>query len=128
MISKVTKGVAISVEVEYNAQQSAVLLQEFAFAYTITMHNSAINTVQLLRRHWYIHDSNVTMREVEGEGVVGQKPILHPGESYNYTSGCVINTEMGKMFGYFIFKDLHSAKEFSVEIPEFPLIAPFKMN
>jgi ApaG protein len=128
MNTKVTQGISVSVEVVYNQKQSIELANEYAFAYKITMQNNASNTVQLLRRHWYIHDSNVTMREVEGEGVVGQKPILHPGENYQYTSGCIINTEMGKMFGYFIFKDLHSAKEFSVEIPEFPLIAPFKMN
>jgi ApaG protein len=128
MNTKVTHGVTISVEVFYNQQQSNFLQNEFAFAYKIIMKNNSANTVQLLRRHWFIHDSNITMREVEGEGVVGQKPILHPGESYEYASGAIINTELGKMFGFYTFKNLHTEKKFEVEIPEFQLIAPFKMN
>jgi ApaG protein len=68
------------------------------------------------------------LREVEGEGVVGQKPILHPGESYSYSSGVIINTELGKMHGFYIFKNLHSTKQMEVAIPQFLLVAPFKMN
>lgn len=128
MNTKVTNGIVISVEVFYNQAQCDLLLSEFAFAYKITMQNNTNSTVQLLRRHWYIHDSNITLREVEGEGVIGQKPILHPGETYTYTSGVIINTEMGKMHGYYIFKNLHSTKEMQVAIPEFILVAPFKMN
>jgi ApaG protein len=73
-------------------------------------------------------DSNGDIRTVEGEGVVGQQPVMQPGEHYQYTSGCLLNTEMGKMQGTYTMKDVHTTNLFDVLIPAFDLIVPFKMN
>jgi ApaG protein len=82
----------------------------------------------LLRRHWYIWDSNLIRREVEGEGVVGQLPIIESGEMYTYISGCPLLTEMGKMKGYYVFRNQDTLEEIEVPIPEFQFIAPQKNN
>jgi ApaG protein len=81
-----------------------------------------------LRRHWYIMDSNGSFREVEGEGVVGQTPIIEPGENYQYVSAANLRSEIGKMYGNYQMENLYNKKLITVSIPEFQLIAPFKMN
>jgi ApaG protein len=82
MISKISEGVEISVEIFYQSDYSNPLNQEFMFAYRITIENHNNFTVKLLRRHWFIFDSNGEHREVEGEGVIGIQPVLKPGETY----------------------------------------------
>ncbi len=84
--------------------------------------------VKLLRRHWYIVDSNGAYREVEGEGVVGKQPILEPGASHQYISACSLRSDMGKMHGNYLMENLYNKKLFRVAIPEFQMIAPFKGN
>ena len=98
------------------------------FAYRITLQNNNAFPVKLLRRHWYIFDSNGTQREVEGEGVVGVQPQINPGEQYQYVSGCNLRTEMGKMYGTYVMENIASKKQFNVKIPVFDMIVPFKMN
>ncbi len=85
-------------------------------------------TIQLLRRQWYIFDSNGDYRQVEGEGVVGQQPVLKPGETFQYVSGCNLKSEMGKMWGYYTIADLSTNKTFRADIPEFQMIAPMKLS
>lgn len=128
MVQQVTEGVSITVETFYQPTQSNPLGSEFLFAYRITIENLSVFPVQLLRRHWNIIDSNGSAREVEGEGVVGQQPIIEPGENYQYVSAANLKSEIGKMFGTYQMENLYNKKLFNVDIPVFQLIAPFKMN
>src|ERR1700712_2729335 len=128
MNSAITSGVEITVETFYQPEYSNPLLHEFMFAYRIVIENHNSFTVQLLSRHWYIFDSNGEYREVEGEGVVGQQPILMTGQKYQYVSGCQLKTEMGTMHGTFDMTNLSNHKNFVVKIPRFQLVAPMKNN
>jgi ApaG protein len=128
MISKISEGVEISVEIFYQSDYSQTLNQEFLIAYRITLENHNNFTVKLLRRHWFIFDSNGEHREVEGEGVIGIQPILKPGETYQYVSGCNLKTEMGRMHGTYLMENQHNKETFKVNIPSFDMIVPFKNN
>jgi ApaG protein len=123
-----TKGIKISVETHYHEKHSRPVDQKFVFIYQITIENKSNTTVQLLRRHWYIFDSTGMIREVEGEGVIGKQPILKPGESHEYVSWSPLQSEMGKMYGYFLMLDHAKDSQFKVPVPEFKLVSPFKMN
>jgi ApaG protein len=98
------------------------------FAYQITLENHNSFPVKLLSRHWYIFDSNVSHREVEGEGVVGVQPVIQSREKYQYMSSCNLHTEMGRMYGNYKMENLHSKHIFEVNIPSFDMIAPMKNN
>lgn len=128
MVQQVTNGVSVSVETFYQAAQSNPVNSEYLFAYRITIENLSAVPVQLLSRHWYIVDSNGSNREVEGEGVVGEQPIIEPGESYQYVSAANLRSEIGKMYGTYNMVSMYDKKSFTVNIPEFQLVAPFKMN
>lgn len=128
MVSAVTRGVKVTVENHYQPDYSSPLSGEFMFAYRINIFNESQDTVKLLRRHWYIVDSNGMVREVEGEGVVGQQPVLENNGSYEYVSGCNLKTEVGKMYGTYLMERLYDKRQFYVSIPEFKLVAPQKMN
>ena len=128
MDSLITQGVEVSVETFYQYDYSQPHQHEHMFAYRITLENHNAFSVQLLRRQWYIFDSNGDYRQVEGEGVVGQQPVLKPGETFQYVSGCNLKSEMGKMWGFYTIVDLASKKNFRVDIPEFQMIAPMKLS
>lgn len=128
MVTKVTEGVSVSVETFYQPAQSNPVKSEYLFAYRVTIENLSTMPVQLLRRHWYIIDSNGINREVEGEGVIGQQPIIEPGEKYEYVSAANLNSDVGKMYGTYQMENLYNKKIIVVNIPEFQLVAPFKMN
>ena len=128
MVTKITEGVKISVETFYQEEYSQPMNNEFMFAYRITIENGSENTIKLLRRHWYIFDSNGAKREVEGEGVVGQQPVIEPGHAHEYVSGCNLKTDMGSMKGEYQMTRLMDNASFNVQIPEFYLIAPYRMN
>lgn len=128
MVAAVTDGIKISVQTEYQPEYSSPQNMHFVFAYRITIENKSEHTVQLLRRQWFIYDSDGTIREVEGEGVVGQQPILEQGESHHYVSGCNLRTNIGKMKGTYLMERIMDGKKFKVAIPEFVLIPPFKLN
>jgi len=98
------------------------------FAYKIDIRNNSEYTVKLLRRHWYIYDANGVVREVEGEGVVGQQPVLEPGDSRQYVSGCNLKSGLGKMRGTYQMERLVDGRTFMVEIPEFTLVVPYRLN
>jgi ApaG protein len=124
----ITNGIRVSVETFYQDEYSRPMDNRFIFAYRITIENNSMYTVQLMRRHWYIHDSNGITREVEGEGVIGQQPILLPREVHQYVSWSHLFTDIGKMRGYYIFVRQVDGEMFRVDIPEFSMIVPFKMN
>ena len=128
MVSKVTEGVKVSVESFYQADYSNPVNGEYMFAYRVSIENNNPYPVRLLRRHWYIFDSNAAEREVEGEGVVGVQPQINPGEKYQYISGCNLRTEMGKMYGTYLMQNLLDKQDFEVNIPVFHMVVPFKMN
>ncbi len=128
MISKLSKGVQVSVETYYQPDYSNPVSSEYMFAYRILIENQNDFTIQVLRREWNIFDSNGEYREVQGEGVVGQQPIILPGKSFQYVSGCNLRTEMGKMFGKYVVENSDTKEEFFVNIPPFDMIVPFKMN
>jgi len=123
-----TQGVKVTVTTNYLPDYSSPGQQHFVFAYKINIENNSEFTVKLLRRHWFIHDSHGVVREVEGEGVVGQQPVLEPGESHEYVSGCNLKTGIGKMRGTYLMERLVDGKQFEVIIPEFILIVPYKLN
>lgn len=128
MVSKISDGVEISVETYYQPDYSNPVSGEYMFAYRITIENHNKFPVKLLRRHWYIVDSNGSTREVEGEGVVGVQPSIEPAERYQYVSGCNLRTEIGKMYGTYTMENLHNKDQFEVNIPLFEMIVPFKLN
>ena len=128
MNSIISEGVEVSVESYYQPDYSNPINFEFMFAYRITIENHNSFSVKLHRRHWKIFDSNGSLREVEGEGVVGLQPIITAGEKYQYVSGCNLKTEMGKMSGTYEMENLLSKNFFKVDIPSFQLVVPFKNN
>lgn len=128
METATTHDIRISVETIYQPLYSKPMKGEYVFAYRVTIENLGTQAVQLLRRHWHIWDSISVWREVEGEGVVGEQPILQPGEVHQYVSGCPLNSDMGFMFGTFLMENLTNAHQFYVDIPRFQLISPFKGN
>ncbi len=128
MASKISEGVEINVETYYQADYSNPVNNEFMFAYRITIHNHNNFTIKLLRRQWYIFDSNGEQREVEGEGVVGVQPVLPQGEQFQYVSGCNLKTEIGRMYGFYTMENQNTKTNFKVKIPPFEMIVPFKNN
>jgi ApaG protein len=112
---------------KYLAEQSDPEANQFVFAYTITVHNTGETTAQLLSRHWIITDADGKVEEVEGEGVVGEQPVLRPGEAFRYTSGCPLTTPVGSMHGVY-----HCVAEdgtrFDAVIPEFVLSGPRSLH
>lgn len=128
MVTAITEGVKVSVETIYQPEYSNPTNEHFMFAYRVEISNLSGYAVQLLRRQWFIFDSNSSRREVEGEGVVGLQPILQPSESHVYVSGCNLKTDIGTMRGTYLMKRLTDDLIFDVDIPEFQLIAPFKLN
>jgi ApaG protein len=128
MISKISEGVTVSVETFYQPEYSNPANSEFMFAYRITIENNNIYPVKLLRRHWYIYEANGSLREVEGEGVIGVQPQINQGGKYQYISGCNLRTEMGKMYGTYTMENTNNNRTFDVIIPAFEMTVPFKMN
>lgn len=128
MITKITDGVKITVETLYQPEYSNPANDHYMFAYKISIENLTEYSVQLMRRHWFIFDSNGTHREVEGEGVVGLQPVIDPGSFHEYVSGCNLKSDIGTMKGSYKMLRLIDNEEFEVKIPEFSMVAPYKLN
>lgn len=128
MLTATTNGIRISVISTYMPEYSAASRHNYVFAYQITIENDSPHTVKLLRRHWYIHDADGSVREVQGEGVIGLQPVLEPGWKHEYTSGCNFNTTIGKMRGTYLMERLYDGKTFEVTIPEFVMVVPYRLN
>ncbi len=114
---------SVSVQPKYLDAHSNPDEQHFVFAYTVTIRNTGEHTAQLIARHWIITDANNQVEEVRGEGVVGEQPVLKPGESFEYTSGCPLTTPVGSMRGSYqcVAED---GTAFEATIPEFVLSMP----
>lgn len=115
--------VAVSATTQYLPEQSDQSAGRYAFAYTITIRNLGTVTAQLISRHWIITDAQGRVQEVRGLGVVGEQPLLHPGEQYRYTSGTTIATNVGTMRGSYQMV-AEDGTRFDAEIPEFALSVP----
>ena len=116
----VTRGIAVSVEPTYLEANSSPGSSQYVWAYRVTIENQGRETVQLLNRHWMITNARGELNEVKGPGVVGQQPVLRPGESYQYTSGAPLNTPWGLMGGSYQMES-ETGELFDIEIPTFSL-------
>ena len=115
--------IQVDVETAYIESQSTPEQNRYVFAYTITIHNAGSVAAKLLTRHWLITDANGKVQEVRGDGVVGEQPHLRPGESFQYTSGTMIETPVGSMSGsYQMLAD--DGTRFDAEIRPFSLSVP----
>lgn len=123
MVISVTEGIKVSVEVTYQAEFSSPHQHHFVFTYKVLIENNSQHTYQLLKRKWEVFDAAETSKVVEGNGVVGQQPILEPGESHSYVSGCNLKSGLGKMKGSYTMEKLFDGKMIEVEVPEFQMIA-----
>ena len=128
MVTQITKGIKVSVESSFEGTYYKESKLHYAFEYSVKIENQSKELVQLDSRHWVILDSLNEEETVDGEGVIGKKPVLKPGQSHIYTSGCLLASPYGAMYGYYKMVDFSTTKKFDVTIPTFKLSAPFAMN
>ena len=124
MYSKTTKKISITVNPYFLEDQSEPDDQHYVWAYQVTIDNQSKERVQLINRYWKIIDSNGTKQEVSGQGVVGEQPVLNPGEKFEYTSGTPLSTPSGFMEGHYEMETIKGVK-FEAYIPQFSLDSPF---
>ena len=122
-----TAGVLVEVQSRYVEEESLPMTRRFVFAYTITITNNSSEVVQLHSRHWIITDGLGGVEEVKGPGVVGEQPVLSPGEGFRYTSGAVLPTERGTMRGTYQMHRADGAR-FDAQIAPFSLERPHSLN
>ena len=127
MYTKTTKSINITVNPCYLEEQSEPEEHHYVWTYQVTINNLGQETVQLKNRYWKITDSNGTKLEIKGEGVVGEQPVLEPGEKYEYTSGTPLSTPSGFMEGYYEM-ETKNGKKFDATIPLFSLDSPHVSN
>ena len=124
MVQQVTNGIKISVRTRFNDTRYQNYRLHYVFSYQIIIENLTNSTVQLLSRHWNIFDSLNNFEVVEGDGVIGKKPILAPKEKYIYNSFCSLKSAIGSMSGFYNMIVTDTAQKFKVNIPTFQLIVP----
>ncbi len=127
MSTAITEGIRVTVEATFLPEHSSPDEDRYAFAYFVTIANESATRVQLRRRHWIITDGNGKVEEVEGPGVVGEQPVLEPGDTHRYTSGAVLTTPVGTMEGTY---EMHESngRVFQAQIPRFSLRRPGVMH
>jgi len=125
--SAITDGVTVRVAVNFLPEQSRIEAGKWFWVYHIRIENDSDDTLQLMTRHWRITDGNGEVNLVEGEGVVGEQPVIHPGRSHDYVSGCPLSTPQGSMEGHYTFVR-GDGTEFEALIPFFPLAAPARVG
>lgn len=128
MVQQVTNGIKISVKTNFEGTSYQNYRMYFSFSYSITIENQSNDSVQLISRHWKIFDSLNNVEIVEGEGVIGKKPILSPKKTYTYSSYCNLTSPTGSMRGFFNMINFTSTKNFRVYIPSFQLTVPAILN
>lgn len=128
MGTTVTHDIRVTARSCFEPALSDPKLGRFLFSYRITIMNSGRDTVQLQRRHWIIRDSLAMVREVEGPGVVGETPVLRPGEEFSYSSACDLRSGFGRMDGTYTMRRLNDERLFKVMIPSIELHYPFASN
>ena len=128
MVTQITKGIKISAITNFEGTYFKNQTLHYAFSYEITIENHSKDSVQLITRHWEISDALKDTEIIEGEGVIGKKPMLKPGESHTYRSGCLLSSPFGAMLGYFNMINYTNTRNFRVIVPTFRLSAPFALN
>lgn len=128
MTTQVTKGIKISVQTSFEGTFFKNYRIHYAFGYTITIENLGKDPVQLTARHWEIFDSLKEVETIDGEGIIGRKPVIFPGKSHTYSSGCLLASPIGAMRGHYHMVNLSQAGHFEVKIPTFKFSAPFAIN
>ena len=121
-----TEGIKISIKPKFEGFSHSS--NRFVFSYQVFIENHSDDTVQLLRRHWFIHDASGKNREVEGAGVIGEQPILKPKQVHRYNSWCPLETEFGKMYGTFLMQRESDKSQFKVIIPVFKMAVPYRLS
>ena len=124
MYETITESIKVSVEPLFVEEQSSPDEGYFFWAYKIDIENLSSDPVQLRSRYWLITDASGVTQEVEGAGVVGEEPLIKPGENYSYTSGAPLHTSSGIMRGHYVMQRMNGAK-FNIEIPAFSLDSPY---
>jgi ApaG protein len=120
MYKAVTRGISVTVTPRYMPEESSPEAGRYFFAYTVEIINMSLERVQLRARYWRITDEQGRVQEVRGAGVVGEEPVLGPGESFSYTSGCPLTTPSGTMQGHYLMETA-AGETFQAEIPAFSL-------
>ncbi len=128
MVSQITKGIRVSVRTKFISSSYQYQRFYYNFRYDIEIENTSLDLVHLIAREWHILDTLHPSKVVKGEGVLGQQPLLKPGEKYKYSSYCVLNSTIGAMYGHYEMYSYASNKFFNVAIPRFSLMLPSKMN
>jgi ApaG protein len=128
MVQQITKGIKISVKSKYKGSNYRNNELYYVFAYFISIENKSSKTVKLTDRFWKIFDSLNHIDIVTGEGVVGQTPTLKPNDNYNYSSGCLLKSNIGAMKGYYTMIDLETFEQFKVIVPTFQLTTQLLSN
>ena len=123
MTEKITHNIKITVVTAYRGHHTLEGELKHAFAYTITIENQSEFTVQVISRYWKIEDVLSPTEIVSGEGVVGRKPVLEPGQKHTYSSGCLLNGGIGSMEGFYSMLAIEEKKQIRVAIPKFNLLA-----
>src|SRR5512144_2839083 len=124
MYRAVTRQIEVTVEPNFHPERSSVERREYFWSYTIVITNTGDETVQLRTRHWIITDASGRKQEVRGEGVVGEQPVLAPGERFEYTSGVPLPTATGFMSGRYQMISVRSGDAFEIDVPTFSLDSP----
>lgn len=127
MTTAITRGIQIDVESAYLEERSEPNESYFFFAYHVRIANVGGETAQLISREWIITDSDGNVETVRGEGVVGEQPLLRPGEVFEYTSFCPLRTSMGTMHGFYLMRT-PAGETFEAEIAPFTLAVPGVLN
>ncbi len=127
MFIQTTRLIKVTAMPLYLEDQSDAEDEHYVWAYTIQIENHSDKTVQLLNRTWHVTDATGQVQEVQGPGVVGEQPILQPGDVFQYTSGTVLNTASGMMSGFYEMVEAESGERFDVDIPAFSLDSPLQM-
>ncbi|MFT7344405.1 MAG: ApaG protein [Lentimonas sp.] len=128
MYTATTEGVKITVQTQFRPDLSQIDRSVYFFNYRVEIENNNTFSVQLIHRDWYIFDSLKESNFVSGEGVIGEQPILQPGEKFLYTSGAGLASEIGFMRGYYTFLNIGTETHFQVHVPTFQLISYPKLN
>ena len=123
MYTTTTHSIMVTVEPTYLDRESRPRRNRYVWAYHVTIHNQGAESVQLKSRYWKITDSLGRTQEVRGEGVVGEQPVIEPGESFDYTSGTPLSTPSGIMQGNY-YMETHDGRSLEIEIPAFSLDSP----
>ncbi len=123
-----TRGVVVSAKARFEPAHSDPKAARFIFSYRITIANRGKEAVQLLRRHWIIRDSLAALRQVEGPGVVGESPVIQPGEEYSYSSACDLRSGFGRMEGTYLMRYVEGGQVFRAAIPVMQLLTPISAN